>query len=327
MKTIIPLAGLGKRLRPHTYARPKPLVHVAGKPILGHILDQLQPYNLEEFVFVIGYLGDQIKDYYRANYSTKATFMEQTDLNGQAGAVYLAKKYIKEDAFIVFGDTLFDHKDILMPTLNSLVEDGIIYVKEVKDPRRFGVVVVDNQNQVTQLLEKPQNPPSNLVGVGLYYIKHMEPLYEAIELLISKKQNNGELYLMDAFSMLLSNGTKFTTSKICSWLDCGTRESLLETNRTLLMQKSTLEGELNGSYIIEPVCIEKGASVVNSVVGPYVSIGKEAEIVDSRLENCIINPGAKVHKAILEDSIIGNNANVKLKSQKLDVGDDCQIGF
>ncbi len=326
MKAIIPLAGLGKRLRPHTHTKPKPLVHVAGKPLLGHLLDQLLPYKIEEYVFVIGYLGEQVKEYVHQNYTINTAFYEQTELNGQAGAVYLAKERVKRDALIIFGDTLFDHRETGFDALESIVEDGLLYVKEVDDPRRFGVIVTDENGRVTQLVEKPKNPPSKLVNVGLYYIKHMEKLYASIDQLMAR-QNEGELYLLDAFGILLSQGLQFTTRPIKSWLDCGTRESLLETNRVLLSERTQMDGEMQNSCIIPPVFIDKGARIIHSVIGPYVSVGNNVEIVDSRITNSIINPYARVHKTIIEDTIIGERASVMLNSSQLDVGDDCQIGF
>lgn len=326
MKAIIPLAGMGKRLRPHTHTRPKPLVHVAGKPLLGHILDQLSSYNIEEYVFIIGYLGEQIMEYVTDHYKVRAHFLEQTDLNGQAGAVSLARDYVRQDALIIFGDTLFSHHETGFDHLESIVEDGLIYVKEVDDPKRFGVIVTDGGGHVLSVVEKPAVPPSQLVNVGLYYLRDMGMLYIAIDLL-KQKQQTGELYLLDAFSLLLQSGKQFTTRPIQSWLDCGTRESLLDTNKALLSTTAKVEGELRASVVIPPVYVEAGARIVNSVIGPYVSVGKDAEVVDSRVENSIINPGAKVRRSLLENSIIGNRASVTLGSCKLDVGDDCQIDF
>lgn len=330
MKVIIPLAGLGKRLRPHTHTRPKPLVHVAGKPLLGHLLDQLLPYGIEEYVFIVGYLGEQIIDYVNANYHIQSTFYDQKELNGQAGAVYLARQRVSNDGLIIFGDTLFDHHETGFDSLESIKEDGLLYVKEVDDPRRFGVVVTNHLGEVVQLIEKPKEPPSKLVNVGIYYVKEMDKLYNSIEMLMSEKKE-GELYLLDALNVLVNNKMRFTTRPIQGWLDCGTKESLLETNRVLLSQKSlqtlVIAGELKLSQIIPPVSIDIGATIVNSVVGPYVSIGRNAEIIDSRIANSIINPYARVHKAVLEHTIVGERASVMLGSTQLDVGDDCQIGF
>jgi glucose-1-phosphate thymidylyltransferase len=211
MKVIVPLAGFGTRLRPHTYTRPKPLVSVAGKPVLGHILDKLTALPIEEIIFVVGYLGDQIRDYVGANYHFPARYVEQRELKGQAHAIYLAKDYISGPVLIVFVDTIFDADLKALPQESA---DGIIYVKEVDDPRRFGVVITEN-GVITKLVEKPATPVSNLAVIGVYYVKDSQLMLDCIAELIRKDiKTQGEYFLADAFQLMIDRGTRFVARTV-----------------------------------------------------------------------------------------------------------------
>ncbi|HLZ09830.1 MAG TPA: nucleotidyltransferase family protein, partial [Chloroflexota bacterium] len=231
MKVVIPMAGLGTRLRPHTYTQPKPLVQVAGKTILAHVLDQLTSLPIEEIIFITGHLGSQIEKYVAENYEIPARFIVQTELRGQAHAIDLAAEFIDQPVLIIFVDT------IIRTDFDELIEfkdDGVLFVHEVTDPRRFGVAVVDN-GLIKQLVEKPTTPVSNLAVVGVYFLQNWKLLKQSMrELIDSDRQTAGEYYLADALQIMIEHGAKLRARPVDVWEDCGTVEALLQTNRYLL---------------------------------------------------------------------------------------------
>ena len=323
MKIIIPLAGLGKRLRPHTHTRAKPLVYVAGKPVLGHVLEQVTTISdIDEVIFITGYLGKQIEDYVKSNYNFKSRFIEQKELKGQAHAVQLARDYVKDDVLIWYVDTI---SDIDLSILKSVENDGIIFVKEVEDPRSFGLVVTDNKGIVKNIVEKPLNPIGNLVNIGIYYVKNSGIMFECIDELISKgMEKKGEYYLTDAFNIMIDKGIRFKTEKVSLWQDCGSTENLIEANRYFLKYR-TRKIPVTNSVIIDPVYIEDGVVIKNSVIGPHVSIAKNAVISDSVIQESIINKRARIESSHLTSSIVGEDALVKGDIKKVNVGDHSEI--
>jgi glucose-1-phosphate thymidylyltransferase len=322
MKVIIPLAGFGTRLRPHTYTRPKPLVSVAGKPVLGHILDKLTGLPIEETIFVVGYLGDQIRDYVSTNYHFPARYVEQSELKGQAHAIYLARDYISGPVLIVFVDTIFDAD---LSALSDEPADGIIYVKEVDDPRRFGVVITEN-GLITKLVEKPATPVSNLAVIGVYYVKDSALMLDCISELIRKDiKTQGEYFLADAFQLMIDRGTRFVARTVDVWEDCGKPETVLHTNRYLLEHGGAQVVPTENSSLIAPVHIDKTAVIKDSVVGPYVSVAAGATIVRSIVRDSIINEAAHIEDANLSQSLIGKDAVVRGSFQRLNVGDSSQV--
>ncbi|NLE77795.1 MAG: NTP transferase domain-containing protein, partial [Chloroflexi bacterium] len=277
MKVIIPLAGFGTRLRPHTYSRPKPLVDVAGKPVLGHILDKLEGLDVEEVCFIVGYLGEQIEAYVSKNYHFPARYLEQKELLGQAHAVGLAQPYVDGAALILFVDTIFEAN--LLP-LADITTDGVIFVREVEDPRRFGIVTLKD-DLITRFVEKPSEPISHLAVIGLYYLKHAPDLFAAIEELMQRRiQTKGEYFLADALQLMVERGARLNAWPVDVWEDCGTPEAVLQTNRYLL---GKLAAGPASPGVIPPVYIGTAAQVENSVVGPYVHLGDGCRVVDSRL--------------------------------------------
>jgi glucose-1-phosphate thymidylyltransferase len=325
LKAVILLAGLGTRLRPHTYSRPKPLVNVAGKPVLGHILDGMADLEFEEIIFIVGYLGDQIEKYVNEKYPhLKSRFVIQEEMRGQAHAIDLAKPYIDQDVLIIFGDTIWETDWTRLQRVNS---DGLIYCHEVPDPRRFGVVTLQD-GFVTRFVEKPSTPISNLAVVGVYYFKAWQKLMQSIDDIITLNiQTKGEFYLADAMQRMIEQGAKLEAEPISVWEDCGTREAILFTNRYLLGKDGKNIGDSEASHIIPPVHIAKGVVVRRSIVGPNVSISEGAVIEDSILRDCIISEDAQVSSAMLEWSLIGSNARVRGAFEKLNVGDSSEIGF
>ena len=323
MKAVILLAGLGTRLRPHTWSKPKPLIQVAGKPVLGHILDSLAGLDIAETIFVVGYLGDQIEAYVRAQYpKMNARFVEQNEMKGQAHAINLAREFIDQPVLIIFGDTIWETD---FTRLHKVKGDGLIYVKEVEDPRRFGVAIIKD-GYVAKFVEKPSKPISNLAVVGVYYFRNWQLAMNSIDDLIARHiQTQGEYFLADAMQLMLDAGAKLEVETIPVWEDCGTREALLKTNRYLLSKHDMQSEPIAGSVILPPVCIHPTAIIKNAIVGPYVSISEDAIIENSILRDCIISERAHIENRVIEESLVGKDARVVGTFQKMNVGDSSEI--
>jgi glucose-1-phosphate thymidylyltransferase len=322
MKVIIPLAGFGTRLRPHTYTKPKPLVRVAGKPVLGHILDKLTGLPIEETIFVVGYLGDQIREYVSANYTFPARYVEQKELKGQAHALHLTADYVSGPVLIVFVDTIFEAD---LSTLADEQADGVIYVKEVDDPRRFGVVIAEN-GRITRLVEKPTTPVSNLAVIGVYYVKNSALMLECIAELVERDiKTQGEYFLAGAFQLMIDRGARFVAHTVDVWEDCGKPETVLHTNRYLLEHGGAQEAKTENSVIVPPVYIDSSAVIRDSVIGPYVSVAGGSTIVRSIVRDSIVNERAHIEDANLIQSLIGKDAVVRGSFQRLNVGDSSQV--
>jgi len=324
MKAIIPVAGFGKRLKPHTYSLPKALLNVGGKPIIGHIIDRLIEEKIFKATFIIGYLGEQIVEYVQNEYpELKADYIEQKEVLGLGHAIHLAaSQFGDEEIFIILGDTIFDVelKDVFKEKKTSLG------VKRVEDPRRFGVAIVNN-GKIEKLIEKPETPVSDLALVGLYYITNTSLLKECLNELFNKEiKTNNEYQLTDALQLMIEKGEHIEAFPVEGWYDCGKPETLLSTNKYLLERKK-LHYKLEGVTIIEPVYIDKSAKVSNSVIGPYTTIASTCEINDSIIRNSIISPGAVVKRAMLENSIIGSDAVVKGNYKRINTGDSSEIEF
>jgi glucose-1-phosphate thymidylyltransferase len=323
MKAVILLAGLGTRLRPHTYSKPKPLVQVAGKPVLGHILDSLDGLEISETIFIVGYLGDQIQKWVTERYpAMRARYVEQDEMKGQAHAILLTREFIDEPVLIIFGDTIWETD---FTRLKQVKEDGLIYVKEVSDPRRFGVALIKD-GFVTKFVEKPAKPISNLAVVGVYYFRAWQKLMNAIDTLIERDiQTKGEYFLADAMQLMIEGGAKLEVETIPVWEDCGTREAILKTNRYLLAKPGNHIHEIQGSVVLPPVYISAGATIKNSIIGPYVSISENATVEDSIIRDCIISEGSHIQNAMLESSLVGKDAYVRGTFERLNVGDSSEV--
>lgn len=322
MKAIIPAAGIGTRLRPHTYTEPKVLLHVAGKPMLAHILDELVNLGIDEVVIVVGPMGEKIADFVRKKYRFKAHFVEQKELLGLGHAVKTASKHFdNEPALIILGDTIFEAD--LKSVINS--EYDSIGTKYVDDPRRFGIAEVED-GFITELVEKPPEPKSHQALVGIYYIRSTDLLKECLQEVVDNHiRTRGEYQLTDALQLMIKKGCKMTTFNVEGWYDCGNVETTLETNRRLLA-KLPPPRQIKGSVLIPPVYISPSAQVENSIIGPDVSVADEAKIKHSIIRNSIISQGASVSNSILESSLIGKNAQVSMAFGELNVGDSSQVG-
>ncbi|MGE3800236.1 MAG: sugar phosphate nucleotidyltransferase [Candidatus Kapaibacterium sp.] len=323
MRAIIPVAGVGSRLRPHTYTVPKVLLNVAGKPILGHILDTMLEEGIREATFVVGYMGDLVEEYVRENYDLDATFVEQKSREGLGHAIWLARESLKDDpVLIILGDTIFDVD--LSPVISG--EHSSLGVKRVDDPRRFGVVEMRGQ-VVERLVEKPENPTTNLAIVGLYFIRSPRLLGECLNQLVQNDQRTrGEYQLTDALQMMIDRGEKFNTFTVDGWFDCGKPETLLATNRHLLSRRP-LERRISGVVVNSPVYIAPTATIENAIIGPYATIADGAVVRDSIITDSIVGEHSSVEKAILDESIIGADAKVRGETRKVNIGASSELSI
>jgi glucose-1-phosphate thymidylyltransferase len=323
MKVIIPVAGMGTRLRPHTHTTPKALVQVAGKPILGHILDEIVPLGVRDVVLVTGVMGERIGEYVAAAYpDLRPCYVRQEETKGIGHAIWLTRACVDDGpTLIVLGDTVVtaDFKALVAgpPTR--------IGVKEVANPSLFGVVEVEG-DRVVSLVEKPDVPPSNLAIVGLYFITNTKLLFECLNDLVENDiRTKGEYQLTDALKMMLERGQEMRTFPVEGWYDCGRAEALLETNRFLLTRSASNDVKIPGSIVIPPVSIDPTAVIERSVVGPYASIAARSVVRDSIVRDSILNADARVECSLLDRSLIGEHAFVKGTFQRLNVGDSSEI--
>lgn len=329
MKAIIPVAGIGTRLRPHTHTQPKALIPIAGKPILGHITEYLHKHGINEFVFIIGYLGDKIEQYILKQFpEIQAKFVIQTSGKGVGHAIWLAKEHVQpnDEILIVFGDTIVDlNADAVLKSDGSMLG-----VKKVDDPRLFGVAEINKEGMITKMVEKPSIPKSNMALVGVYKIKESAMLFEALENNIAKKlTTHGEYTLTDALMSMVEQGVQFKTFDVDNWFDCGKKEILIDTNALLLkrLNYDTSSYQFENTIIIPPVFIGEGCKITNSIVGPNVSIGENAILNYATVKDSIIGPYAQIEYAILHRSLIGNDASMKGMIQSLNIGDSTEINF
>lgn len=330
MKIVIPMAGFGTRLRPHTWSRPKQLINIAGSPVLKHILDSLAtlPHKAEiEYIFIIGYLGEQIRTYMDTNHpNVIVKYVVQDEMVGQSHAISLAREFLEGPMVMVFPDTLVETD---LSFLANEVTDGIAWVKAVPDPRRFGVAVTNEGGYVTHLVEKPQTLDNNLAVVGLYYFRHSEQLLSAIDEQMRRNiRLKGEFYLVDAINIMIEQGLIMRTHHVDEWLDAGTPQDLLTTNHYLLDHgRSNFDkgATPSGVSIIPPVFLHPESRIKNSVIGPYASISKGCSVDNSIIRNSIIEDGAQVVDTILDGSLIGCNAQIKSRAGAFIIGDNSEL--
>ena len=326
MKVIIPLAGKGTRLRPHTHLVPKPMLKIAGKPVMAYILEDLQKLGgVEQVVYVTGHLKEKVEAYTKAEFaSLPAVFVEQVVQDGTAGAVKLAQPYVDQDVLIIFVDTIFETDLSVIKTTDA---DGIIWVKEVEDYQRFGVVVTDADGNMTQIIEKPSTPISKRANIGLYYIKNWKLLFEGIEHVLKQPKHKGEYYLTDAFQYMIDKGAKIQVIDVEGWYDAGKLDTLLETNQTVLSKGAARRpANVEQSVTIhDPVYIEDNVTMSNSVIGPNVSIGAGSVIESSTLTHTIIGKNGSVKKSTLHNSLIGDDVTIEGLRGELTVSDHSEI--
>ena len=327
MKAIIPVAGAGTKLRPHTYTQPKALIPLAGKTVLSIIVDQLREAGVNEFIFIVGYLGDKIQDYVKTNYpGLSVHFVYQNDRQGIGHAVRLTKSIVAgDDVIIVLGDTIcdFDVREVIKS------ETSMIGVRKVDDPRNFGVAELDAENNITHVVEKPQIPKSNMALVGIYKIKETDMMYQCLEVNIKQGiRTHGEYSITDALDCMIQKGAGFRAFKVDSWFDCGKPESLLESNCTLLKKfgaRSEQCPEYENTVLVQPVSIGKNCQIRNSIVGPNATIGDNSTIESSIIKNSIIGSFSILNDIVLDLSLIGSDTSIKGETRRLNIGDNTDI--
>ncbi len=331
MKAVIPVAGIGSRLRPHTHTQPKALVPVAGKPILAHIVDPLIAAGIKDFVFIIGYMGSKIEEYIHSTYkkkNLKFDFVVQEPREGIAHALWLVKNHIKDEKeiLITLGDVIIDIdlKKILVS------KNSILGIKKVETPGNFGIAELDEDGNIMKLVEKPKIPKSNLALIGIYKITNPKLLVSAISYIIKNNiKTIGEYQLTDALMRMIEKGEKISTLMVDNWFDCGRKESLLEAN-AILMSRDSFKSSKNiyhKTIIVEPVSIGKNCNISNSIIGPYVALGDNATVSYSIVKNTIIGSYSELQSAVLHSSVIGSDTSLRGLSHSLNIGDNTDIKF
>ncbi len=313
MKVIVPLAGKGTRLLPLTKRVPKPLVHVAGRPVMDYVMDTLKGLTIDELIVITGHLKDTVEKYIVEHYDVQAKFVEQKTLDGTAGAINLARPYVDRPVLIVFVDTLFDADMSLIKTIDA---DGIIWAKEVEDYQRFGVIVTNDRGDMQQIIEKPRTPISRLANIGVYYIRDWRTLFDGIAEIMRRPPGvGGEYYLTDAFQYMVDHGKKLHVAEVSGWYDCGKVDTLLETNHHLLEHgRARAPGVDSWSTIRQPVYIEDGVVLRGATIGPNVTIEAGSDVIDSTIENSILGKNVRVARSTIRDSLVGDGQVIEGKS-------------
>jgi glucose-1-phosphate thymidylyltransferase len=324
MKVIIPLAGKGTRLRPHTHLTPKPMMKVAGKPVMSYVLDELKKLgNVEQVIYITGHLKEKVEEYARAEMNVSSVFIEQKVQDGTAGAIALAKGYVDQPVLIIFVDTIFDAD---LTKVKSVDADGIIWVKEVEDYQRFGVVVTDKDGNMTRIVEKPKTPISRRANIGLYYIRNWQLLFEGIDWVLKQPKNQGEYFLTDAFQYMIDKGAKIRVIDVEGWYDAGKIETMLETNEAMLTRgRARRPAQTGDSTIIDPVYIEDNVTLRKSKIGPNVSIGAGTVLDGSEISNSIVGSNAKITKSVLRNSLVGDDTVLQGVKGEVTVGDNSEV--
>lgn len=335
LKIVIPMAGWGTRMRPHTWNKPKPLVSVAGKTSLEHVMDMFktlpEPDNVE-YIFIVGpYLGElQVPEFIKENYpNLKSHVVVQREMKGQSHALALAREFLRGPMMVCFSDTLMETD---FSFLDKEEADGVAWVMPVPDPRRFGVAELNSEGWVKRFIEKPQSMDNNLVVVGCYYFKSAEKLLTAIDEQMERGiMLKGEYFLTDTISVMIEDGAKVRTQQIDTWLDTGTIEATLDTNKILLekIKSNVLTFKRSNVEIVDPVFIHPTAEISNAKIGPYASIGANCKITNSQISESILEAGCEITDAALSRSLIGRQASVKGRSDGhvavLNIGDNSSI--
>ena len=332
---IIPMAGMGTRLRPQTLLTPKPLFPIAGKSIVEHLINFIanstkQQYKIKDTVFIVGNFGKKVENKLLSiaeSINSDGHIVYQKEALGTAHAIYCAKDFLNKNIFIAFADTLFVAD---FSVINKDI-DGIIWTKKVQDPRQFGVVNLDSYGFIIEMEEKPDEPKSNLAIIGIYFIKDGNALKQEIKYLLDNDiKSKGEYQLTDALYNLIKKGHKLVHGEVSEWMDCGNKDAVLDTHKrwlTLFPENAKINdtAKIENTQVIPPVFIGEKAIIKNSVVGPYVSVEANASVEDSVVKNSIIKSEAVVKNAVLSSSIIGERANVELTTKTLDISDFSRI--
>jgi glucose-1-phosphate thymidylyltransferase len=326
MKVIMPVAGKGTRLRPHTHITPKPMLKIAGKPVIDYVMEDLQQLgNVEQVIYITGHLKEKVEAFARAKSPFPSVFVEQVEQRGTADAVALAKPYVDQPVMIIFVDTIFDAD---FSVVKSVDADGIIWVKEVEDYQRFGVVVTDDAGNMTRIIEKPSEPISKRANIGLYYIRNWQLLMEGIDWVLQQPPNKGEYYLTDAFQYMIDHGAKIRVEDVAGWYDAGKLETLLETNQEILERRKMArkpDGLGGDVTIVDPVYIEDGCTIARSTIGPNVTLEQGSVVEDSTLAHTIVGAKSSVKGSTLRNSLLGDGVVVHGFHGELTVADHSEV--
>ncbi len=325
MQAIIPLAGKGTRVRPHTHSRPKPLLRVANRPVLSYVVEQLRAEGVDEMVCITGHLAPQIHAYMAEEFEDlPVRYVEQVSQRGTADAIALAEPYVTGPVLIVFVDTLFDADFRVIQDKPDAA--GIIWAKEVEDYQRYGVVLTDEHGYMERIIEKPQEPISRLANIGVYYIRDYELMFEGIRHVMDQDPNLGEYFLTDAFQYMIDKGARLYTAEVGGWFDCGKPETLLQTNQVMLERGHGVHPDLPDSVTLDgPVAIAADATVEDSRLGPNVSVAEGTRISRSQIRHTIVGAGSTVEDCDLIDSLVGDHAILRGVKGKVSVGDHAVI--
>ncbi|GFO96287.1 putative glucose-1-phosphate thymidylyltransferase [groundwater metagenome] len=334
IKVVIPAAGVGKRLFPHTFTKPKPMVYIAGKPIIGHILDRMKDVEPEEIIMVVDYKKEQIISYVDTNYSSifNIKYVDQEEQLGLGHSIYIARDEIGDsNIMIALGDMIFKagYSELYKHYLTNGECAASIGVREVDDPTKYGIVELEGK-YIKRLEEKPSHPKSSLGIAGIYFVKETHVLMSILGEMINKNtRTRGEYQLTDALQEMVNRGYHLKTFPVSSWYDCGHPESLLETNRVLLDEKEDIDNvhQIKDSVIIQPVAIGDNITIINSVVGPHASIASDSYVESSIISDSVIGSRSHISKVNLQRSIVGDDASVHGKHNSLNIGDSSSIEF
>ncbi len=324
MDIILPVAGLGSRLRPQTWSKPKPLITVAGKPMLAHTLDRVMPLQPARIIFITGYLSERIEAWARANIDIPVEFVLQPEMKGQTDAIIRTRHLAPQDALVLFPDMLFEADFSGLATVEA---DVVMFTKEVEDPSQLGIAVTQD-GRIVKLVEKPKELLSHLAVIGIYYFRSMPDLYTAIDEQMARGiQLKNEYFIADAIQLMIDAGKRVVPSPVTVWEDCGNPDALLATNKLLLDRLPAGVTTRGSGTIVGPSIVDPSAVLERAVVGPYASVGANVTIRDAIVRDTVIDDNATIENAIVEHSLIGAKAHISGRGARLNAGENSTVSL